>query len=385
MRRHTTSYLLSVLLGTAALLALAACDESNFRPTAIGPETQLTVVIDSAHWHSPIGEAARDNLAPYINTLPSPERAFDLRRRELSSNEVYSEIQKQKNVVFVAPLNDTTATAEFLKARFSDEAQEKIQQGSSGIVVSRPDLWRRNQRVFYITASTPEQLVETLEERSGAIRDTLNLLARQRLQREMFERNRQTDIEEQLLEDHGFAINVQHDYEVVVDTTATDNTGFVLMARVLVDTWRRFFVWYQENGDPSQLSPEWIYDTRDSLAQQYLEGSVAGYAKTDRRNIGNRNYLQTEQVNFLGRFGYETRGLWHMADDEGNEYGGGGPFLNYTFYDRESGRIYMFDGMVFAPDYDKREFLRQMEVIAHTFRTEHDVQQQQEQEQLAEE
>jgi hypothetical protein len=29
----------------------------------------------------------------------------------------------------------------------------------------------------------------------------------------------------------------------------------------------------------------------------------------------------------------------------------------------------MIDGMVFAPGYDKRTFLRQMEVIARTFRT----------------
>jgi hypothetical protein len=27
------------------------------------------------------------------------------------------------------------------------------------------------------------------------------------------------------------------------------------------------------------------------------------------------------------------------------------------------------DGSVFAPDFDKLEFLRQMEVMAHTFRT----------------
>jgi hypothetical protein len=51
------------------------------------------------------------------------------------------------------------------------------------------------------------------------------------------------------------------------------------------------------------------------------------------------------------------------------EYGMGGPFLNYTFYDESSRRLYMIDGMVFAPGYDKREFLRQMEVISHTFRT----------------
>ncbi|NBC17960.1 MAG: DUF4837 family protein, partial [Bacteroidetes bacterium] len=48
---------------------------------------------------------------------------------------------------------------------------------------------------------------------------------------------------------------------------------------------------------------------------------------------------------------------------------GGGPFLTYSFYDQSTGRLYMIDGMVFAPGHEKREFLRQMEVIAHTFRT----------------
>jgi hypothetical protein len=49
--------------------------------------------------------------------------------------------------------------------------------------------------------------------------------------------------------------------------------------------------------------------------------------------------------------------------------GMGGPFLTYAFYDEPSGRLYLIDGMVFAPSFKKREFLRQMEVIAFTFRT----------------
>ena len=90
-----------------------------------------------------------------------------------------------------------------------------------------------------------------------------------------------------------------------------------------------------------------------------------------------RRELNTENIDFMGRFAYETRGLWHMIgrDEDRNmvEYGMGGPFLNYTFYDEDTGRLYMIDGMVFAPGYDKREFLRQMEVIAYTFRTRTDV------------
>ncbi|PSQ65454.1 MAG: DUF4837 domain-containing protein, partial [Bacteroidetes bacterium QH_2_64_74] len=47
----------------------------------------------------------------------------------------------------------------------------------------------------------------------------------------------------------------------------------------------------------------------------------------------------------------------------------GGPFVTYTFYDRSTDRVYMLDGSVFAPDYDKLDLLRQMEVMARTFRT----------------
>jgi len=37
--------------------------------------------------------------------------------------------------------------------------------------------------------------------------------------------------------------------------------------------------------------------------------------------------------------------------------------------------VYMIDGSVFAPTYDKLQFLRQMMVIARTFRTEREMNQ----------
>ena len=40
---------------------------------------------------------------------------------------------------------------------------------------------------------------------------------------------------------------------------------------------------------------------------------------------------------------------------------------------KPSRRLYLIDGMIFAPNFSKREFLRQMEVIAHTFRTKEEV------------
>ena len=64
----------------------------------------------------------------------------------------------------------------------------------------------------------------------------------------------------------------------------------------------------------------------------------------------------------------QTRGLWRMTADLM-----GGPFVRYTFYDTAQQRLYIFFGMIYAPQHrfrgQKREFLRQIEVIARTFRT----------------
>ncbi len=349
-----------------ALLLVGCLGDVDHRPEAIGEEGRVTIVMDTNQWKGPVGEALRAQLTASINTLPAPEPAFDVRNTYIRSQSQFAELQKQKNLVFVAPLSDSTQEARFLHSVFSDDAKQAIQGGTSAIV-GRRNVWRRNQQVFYVTASTAAELANAIQEDGEALRDTFNVVTRERLFREMFERGRQEDVEQEMMGTHGFSVHVQHDYVV-----ATDTTNFVWLRRVLPDTWRSLFVHYEENADPSVITPDWIHARHDSLTQRYLQGNLGGYIAIDYRRP-----LETEQVNFLGRYAYETRGLWIMIDgydEEGRPLvaGSGGPFLTYTFYDQNSGRIYMVDGMVFAPGFEKREFLRQMEVIAHTFRTRQD-------------
>ncbi len=358
----------SHVLALAAVLALSACGDVDYRPSAIGPASQITVVMDPAGWEGPLGAAVRAELAPAIGTLPAPEPLFELRHVALRTQADLERVQAQKNVVIAAPLSDSTNAASVLRGALAPDTREAIESGRS-VVASRSNLWRRDQQVFFLAADSAGRLVETVQNRGEALRDTFNLLARQRLYEEMFDRGRQPELEAQLMENHGFAVNAQHDYVVAADTSLTDSTGFVYLARVVsAQSWRRMMIWYKEDGDPATLTPQWIQATRDSLAQQWIQGSVGGFSRIDYRRP-----LEVEEVDFLGRYGYEMRGLWHLVDvqEDGSlyQYGGGGPFVTYAFYDQGQDRLYLIDGMVFAPDYDKREFLRQMEVIAYTFRT----------------
>ena len=341
--------------------------EGDYRPRAIGQEGEVTVVMDSTHWTGPVGEAFRETVTPWVQTLPQPERFFDIRHLELSSERTYESIQDLKNVVIAAPLSDSTNEANFLRRRLSEKAREAVLNGQSA-VVGKPDLWRRSQRVFFVTAADSSALADVLRKRGQTIRSTFEEITLERMEREMYDDARQYALEDSLMDRHGFAVNVQHDFQIAIDTT-TDSTGFVWLRRILAQTRREFFVYYKENASPGTLSPEWLYATHDSLTREYLQGNIAGFVRIDYRRS-----LETRQTTFKDRYGYATRGLWHMVkpgDQEGEfqSVGGGGPFVAYAFYDQPSDRIYLLHGSVFAPDYDKRELLRQMEVMARTFRT----------------
>jgi hypothetical protein len=369
MRSRSFPAVLSVLALLVAGL-LAGCD-GDYRPRAIGKEGEVTVVMDSSNWTGPVGEAFRTTVTPWVETLPQPERYFEIRHLELSSERAYESIQDLKNVVIAAPLSDSTNEANFLRRRLSEEARQAIQNGQTA-VVPKPNLWRRSQRVFFATAATQEALSTAFEEQGGQIKRTFKEITLRRMKREMYDDARQYALEDSLMNRYGFAVNVQHDYQIAVDTTS-ETDGFVWLRRILAQTRREFFVYYRENASPSQISPEWIYATHDSLTREHFRGNVSGFVRIDYRRT-----LNTRQADVLGRYGYTSRGLWHFVEptDEEGEFmnlAGGGPFLIYTFYDQPSDRIYMIHGSVFAPDFDKLQFLRQMEVMANTFRTTSDV------------
>ncbi len=366
MRTASSRSLIPFLL-LATLFLGVGCETLEYRPAAVGREGDVVVVTDSASWNGALGDAIRGNVAPYLGTLPAPERAFHLQRMTLTSNRILDTIQKQKNILVVAPLADSTREAEFLRSRLDAEALAAIQSGTVTIVPRR-DLWRSGQQVIYVFGQTAESIIAELEARGEDIQYQFNDITRQRVELDMFERGRQFDMEQALLDKHEFKVKVQHDYFSAIDTT-----DFVWLRRVVdQNSWRSLFVYYIDDFNPANLNPTWINAARDRLTETHIRGNVDGFVMIDYRRE-----LISENIDFLGRYAFETRGLWHMVDREEDgdltEWGMGGPFVNYTFYDDDSRRLYMIDGMVFAPGFDKREFLRHMETIAHTFQNANDV------------
>jgi len=69
------------------------------------------------------------------------------------------------------------------------------------------------------------------------------------------------------------------------------------------------------------------------------------------------------EVSFNDKYAIEARSLWRVQGDFM-----GGPFVTYTFVDEKTNRLFMIDGWVFAPKYDKRDYMRQVEGIIWSLR-----------------
>ena len=364
MHQRTAKY---IGLWIASVLVISGCENSglfggDYRPAAAGQEGFVTVVIDSTLWEQAVGDALRDSVANTILTLPGVEPNFVLEPMQLETQQDLEWAQERKNVLVVGAIADTSSNeSRYVNSFFTDSLRQVI-LGGDPLLVERADYWRRRQLVFILAASTPQDLVTSIEESAEYIVTKFNEITRQRTGIEMFDIGRQRDLEQKLMDGHDFAVNGQHDYVIAIDTTQ-----FVWLRRTLSDTWRSLFVYYEDNADPRQLTPEWIISRRDALTRQYIQGTAGGWIEVDQRRP-----IEAEELNFNDRFAIELRGLWHMVGMEYGhkiQFGMGGPFLTYAFYDEETRRLYLIDGMVFAPGYPKREFLRQLEVIAYTFRT----------------
>lgn len=355
-----------------ALLLLAACgDGIDYRPSAIGANDEIQIVVDSTLWAGPVGDVLRETIGGEILTLPAPEPAFAITPIHLAGQSDVSAAQTYKNVLIVAVTSDTASvTTRFVRGFFSEDVQARLVPDSIATTATRDNLWRQNQRHIVAVAPTEEALIALLRDRNEHLRDRFNEVVRQRQAIDMFERRRQFAIEDTIMRRHGFAVNAQHDYFI-----ARDSSQFVWLRRVLSDSWRSVFVHYAEGSHPNRLDSAYVLGLRDSLTITHIQGTSGGYMKIDRRRP-----LRVRPVGLGARFALEIRGTWMLVtpttgpDGQTRELPSmAGPFVSYVVYDEDTRRLYFIDGMVFAPRYPKRDFLRQTEAIAHTFRTAQDV------------
>jgi len=105
----------------------------------------------------------------------------------------------------------------------------------------------------------------------------------------------------------------------------------------------------------AQFADSNLFAVRDSILKTYIPGPGKGsYMTTEYKYVP----PISDELNVQKKYAKEIRGLWKMKNGFM-----GGPLYTLTTLDNTDEHIVMMVGYVYAPQFDKREFTREMEAM----------------------
>ncbi len=319
----------SVCLIAIIVLLFSSCSNSPtvMRKKITGKAGEVVVVIPKKTWESPAGSKIREVLAQPQLALPQDEPIFELIDVPPAA---FKEIFKtSRNIV----------TAKILPGLDSAKVEFK------------KDIWAWPQAVINIRAKSQEQFVEVFDKNSDKIAAYLIKAERDRLLMNYKNYNDKA-VKNTILEKFGFNLNVPPGFAV---TKPKDDFAWIRYETPEIS--QGIIVYTYPYSSDSTFTLDYILSKRDAILKKYVDGPTKG------------SYMTTEHLlapvfnvfSFKNNYAAETRGLWKVKNDFM-----GGPFINMTILDASNNRIVMLDGYVYAPRYDKRNYLRQVEAMMHS-------------------
>lgn len=352
--RKSCLYLFLFLLTT-----LWACDGEQLTqneselPRASTVPNEVLVVMDSAQWQGAVGEKLREIYAAPLPALPQEEAAFNV--RYVSPRHFKGFLKLYPNIIFVTTLDSRTKDSRVMRTYFTESSLEQIRENPEIFMFPRENEFARGQQVLHLFSQTEESLIQKLEKNEERLYRYFLEFERDRLSRKLFTGLPGEELTRYVQKHHGFRLHFPAGYEVAID-----KEDFIWLRMLDPKIDKNIWVGYQPYEDESVFTEENILKLRSKFAKSYIWGKDStSYMRTE-EDVP----VITRETNFNGHYAIETRGLWRL-----NEGYMGGPFISYTFVDEATNRLYYIEGFVYAAGEEKREPIREVEAILHTFRS----------------
>ena len=314
----------------AMAVVLGGCKQSGEKilPTISGKPGEVAVVCTKVEWESEPGSTLRELLAGEVPYLPQVEPMYDLFNvPQQAFNKVF---QVHRNIIII----DT------------DKKYE-----DSSLTVYR-NIWATPQLVLGVKAPDSASAAELIDKRGAKILSTLERTERDRVIENIrnFESPDLHKVVEQFL---GHAPIFPKGYTV---KTATDD--FMWVSNETTYTIQSVLFWKYPYRDTSDLGVEALAAKRNEITKKYIPCTMEGSYMMLNPDImpGDRTF------NYNHRDIVELRGLWEAYNDFM-----GGPFISHSFLSDDGSEIITMDAFVYAPRYDKRNYLRQVEGILYSY------------------
>ena len=322
----------NIVLTLLAAIMLAGCsgDGANLKQNVSGKAGEIIIVANKAQWENTPGADLRKLLASEYPLLPQKEASFTL--INIPENAFSNIFQIHRNII-ILQVSDAFERAE---------------------MAIREDVWSSPQTVVSLTAPTNEA-ADSLITAKGEV--LFNLF-------EQAERNRIIRASKRY-EERGLRLLVAD----MFGGSPYFPTGYSLKKRTQDFVWISYettytnqgiFVYKVPVGDSTSLTLDSLVAIRNDVLEMNVPGMFEGSYMTTSIVEGKEPALRW--LKYKGRTFGELRGLWEVQNDYM-----GGPFIDHIFYDKSGKNLIFLECFVYAPRYDKRNDLRQVESIIYSF------------------
>jgi len=136
-----------------------------------------------------------------------------------------------------------------------------------------------------------------------------------------------------------------------------DTTDFVwLESKGIGDVVQGILI-YSYDKPEVDLTTAYLFAKRNQFTKKYVPGPSRGsYMAVEPSTDPYRREIVVNDISVI-----ELRNLWKVENDFM-----GGPFISFSFVDEKQNKVINVDGFVYAPRFDKRNYIRQVEAILNS-------------------
>ena len=297
-------------------------------PNVSGKAGEVLCVIEKADWDGALGESVRRVLEDEYPFLPVKEYRYTVTHVTHAGFEA-DMFRVHRNIVFfdINAKNNYPGTQIF---------QNK---------------WAQPQCVLLVRASSQEQADSVFNADSQLIIGAIEQAERNRVIANT-RRYENADVYPKVASVFGGSVHVPSGYKL---RKITHDFAWIAYDRQYVT--QGIFV-YRLPVEGNDFDNEKIIARRNAV----LKANVPGMLEGSYMITGEYWKPQTAFLKYKGQSFAETHGMWEVEGDYM-----GGPFVAHSFYSPDGSEIIVAEAWVYAPKYNKRQLLRQVESLLYSW------------------
>lgn len=318
-----------ILLFLTLALALAGCKSTKaLLPNVSGKAGEVVIVMDRENWEGALGNATRELLAQECPYLAQKEPLYSLVNVSPTGFADLFKIHRNIVIFNINPQADTTG------------------------VFLRYDVWSKPQCVVQVSAYDANGAIDYVQNKGATIERAIEQAERDRVIRNtlLYE---EKSIAKAVSEEFGGSLHFPTGYKI-----KKASKDFFWIADDKQYVYQDVFIYRYPAGEDHPFSSTNIIAHRNEILKDNVPGMF------DNTYMTTSAYFtpMIEYLRYKGRDFVQTRGMWEVEGDFM-----GGPFVSHSFYSRDGKDIIVAEAFVYAPRYDKRQYLRQVESLLYSW------------------